>query len=101
MKTLFYALLTALLAIACDAKQGETAPETTIDTIENIAIDTTSAQGTLADDTVLERESIPPATASSGQKKNTSPQDTSKADPRITRIINEKIRPKNQDTIKK
>ncbi len=99
MKILMYRALIVMLAIACDANQSETINESTFDTIENKDMNSLSPV-TAANDTVLQQDSIPPSKDANPTKKATTPKDTASSDPRIKRIINEKIRPKNQDTLK-
>jgi hypothetical protein len=89
-----------MLTMACDANQSETINESTSDTIETKGMDSIPPV-TAANDTVLQQDNIPPSKDANPTKKATTPKDTTQSDPRITRIINEKIRPKNQDTIKK
>jgi hypothetical protein len=100
MKILMYCALFLMLAIACDANQSETLNESTFDTIENKDMNSLPPV-TAVNDTVLQQDSIPPSKDANPTKKATTPKDTTQSDPRITRIINEKIRPKNQDTLKK
>ena len=101
MKSIFYAVLAIFILVACDTKPSETPTDSASDTQNNTNIDSSLAPSEMEVDTVHQKEQSPQKRDTVKQNSTASPQDTSKADPRIKRIINEKIRPKNQDTIKK
>ena len=101
MKSIFYAVLAIFILVACDTKPSETSTDSVSDAQNNTNIDSTLAPNEGEVDTVLHQEKAPEKKDTVKQNSTASPHDTSKADPRIKRIINEKIRPKNQDTIKK